>query len=96
MGFNVLAYQSHPLQHCDPACGREGSSHLFPLFALCFFIAMQVHHSYNLSTNGRILLTHVPEESIQIVFFTRIELTITVLSGVRGYLLDHSGDEGIL
>ena len=29
-----------------------------------FFIAMQVQHSYNSSTNGRILLTHVPTLSV--------------------------------
>ena len=96
MGFNVLDYQSHPLQRCHPACGYEGSSHLFPFFAIWFFIAMQVQHSYNLSTHGRILLTRVPKERIQIVVFTRIEFTITVLAGVRGYLLDHPGDEDIL
>ena len=29
-----------------------------------FFIAMQVQHSYNSSTNDRILLTHVPTLSV--------------------------------
>ena len=32
-------------------------------------------------------------EIIQILFFTRIKLTISALVGVRGYLLDLSGDE---
>ena len=33
--------------------------HLSPVHALRIFIAMQVQHSYNSSTNGWILLTHV-------------------------------------
>ena len=33
-------------------CGHKGSSHLSPVHALQFFIAMQVQHSYNSSTNG--------------------------------------------
>ena len=43
-----LVYQSHLLQRCHPvdACGHEGSSHLFPVLAFRFFIAMQVQHSY--------------------------------------------------
>ena len=59
-GPNVLGYQSHLLQRCHSACGHEGSSHLSPVLAQRFFIAMQVQHSYNSSTNGWILLTHVP------------------------------------
>ena len=38
--------------HYHPACGHKGSSHLSPVHALRFFIAMQVQHSYNSSTNG--------------------------------------------
>ena len=38
--------------HYHPACGHKGSSHLSPVHALQFFIAMQVQHSYNSSTNG--------------------------------------------
>ena len=38
--------------HYYPACGQKGSSHLSPVHALQFFIAMQVHHSYNSLTNG--------------------------------------------
>ena len=37
--------------HYDPACGHKGSSHLSPVHALQFFIAMQIQHSYNSSTN---------------------------------------------
>ena len=50
--------------HYHPACGHKGSSHLSPVHALQFFIAMQVQHSYNSSTNGWILLTHVPTLSV--------------------------------
>ena len=35
-----------------PACGHKGSSHLSPVHASQLFIAMQVQHSYNSSTNG--------------------------------------------
>ena len=50
--------------HYHPACGHQRSSHLSPVYALQFFIAMQVQHSYNSSTNGWILLTHVPTLSV--------------------------------
>ena len=33
--------------HYHPACGHKGSSHLSPVHALQFNIAMQVQHSYN-------------------------------------------------
>ena len=35
-----------------PACGHKESSHLSLVHALQFFIAMQVQHSYNSSSNG--------------------------------------------
>ena len=38
--------------HYHSACGLKGSSHLSPVHALQFFIAMQVQHSYNSSTNN--------------------------------------------
>ena len=38
--------------HYHPVCGHKGSSHLSPVHALQIFIAMQVQHSYNSSTNG--------------------------------------------
>ena len=92
MGVNVLGYQSQLLQRCHPVCGHEGSSHLSPVLALRFFIAMHVQYPYNSSTDGgSVLLTK--DERIQILVFTRIELTTSALLGVRGYLLDHSGDE---
>ena len=59
-----------------------------------FFIAVQVQHSYNSSTNGRILRTHfltlsATEKKTQmlLIAFTRIELTTSALVGVRCYLL---------
>ena len=52
MDFNVLGYQSHPLQRYHPACGREGSFHLSLVFTLRVFTATQVQHSYNSSING--------------------------------------------
>ena len=41
-------------------------------------------------------LSATEEERIQIMALTGIELTASVLEGVRGYLLDHSGDEGYM
>ena len=38
--------------HYHPACGHKGFSHLSPVQALQFFIAMQVQLSYNSSTYG--------------------------------------------
>ena len=38
--------------------------HLSPVHALQLFIAMRVQHSYNSSTNGLSLLTHVPTLSV--------------------------------
>ena len=57
------------------------------LSALRTFIAMQVHHSYNSSTNGLALLTRVltlsaTEEKEQILV-TRIELTTSALAGLQ-------------
>ena len=53
-----------------------------------FFIAMQVQHSYNSSTNGLILLTHVPTLSVtkersQNPTLVRIELTTSGLADVQ-------------
>ena len=41
------------------------------------------------------LLASATEARMKILVFTRTELTTSALVGVRGYLLDHSGDEGI-
>ena len=46
------------LHYYHPACGHKGSSHLSPVHALQFFIAMQVQHSDNSSTNGCGLRSH--------------------------------------
>ena len=40
-----------------------------------------------------LLTLSVTEERTQILVFTRIELTTSALARVRGYLLDHLGDE---
>ena len=57
---------------------------------------MQVQHFYNSLTNDWILPTHVltlsaTEVRIQVLAFTKIELTISALVGIRGYLLDRRG-----
>ena len=53
--FFHLPYSRWASSHL--ACGHEGSSHLSPVHTLRIFIAMQVQHSYNSSTNSWILLT---------------------------------------
>ena len=50
--FSFIALIADGPHHYHPACGYKGSSHLFPVHALQFVIAMQVQHSYNSSTNG--------------------------------------------
>ena len=59
---------------------------------------MQVQHSYNSSTNGWILLTHVSTLSVtkerpQILLGKNRTHDFRT-SRCAGYLLDHSGDEG--
>ena len=40
MVLNALGYQSHPPKRCHPDCGYQGSSHLSPILAHDFFIAI--------------------------------------------------------
>ena len=52
--FSLISFIADGPHYYHPACGHKGSSHLSPVHALQFFIAMQVQHSwtYNSSTNG--------------------------------------------
>ena len=50
--FSLISLITDGPHHYHPACGHKGYSHLSPVHALQFFIAMQVQHSYNSSTNG--------------------------------------------
>ena len=50
--FSLTSLIGDGPHHYHPACGHKRSSHLVPVHALQFFIAMQVQHSYNSSTNG--------------------------------------------
>ena len=50
--FSLISLIADGPHHYHPACGHKGSSHLSPVHALQFFIAVQVQHSYNSSTNG--------------------------------------------
>ena len=50
--FFLISLIADGPHHYHPACGHKGYSHLSPVHALQFFIAMQVQHSYNSSTNG--------------------------------------------
>ena len=50
--FFLISLIADGPHHYHPACGHKGSSHLSPVHVLQFFIAMQVQHSYNSSTNG--------------------------------------------
>ena len=96
MGPNVQDYQSSLLQRCHPACGHEGSSHLSPVLALQFFIAMQVN---------TLLTVRQPMVDFYLLTFSRFPLRkkkhknqthdFRTSSCVRGYLLDHPGDDGV-
>ena len=94
----MLGHQSHLLQRCHLACGHEDYSQLSPvLFRLLDFD--QVQHSYNSSTNDRILLTRVltlfATDAKKNPFLTKTEFTRSaIIGGARGYLLDHLGYEG--
>ena len=48
--FSLISLIADGPHHYHPACGHKGSCHLSPVYALQFFIAMQVQHSYNSST----------------------------------------------
>ena len=50
--FSLISLIADGPHHYNPACGHKRSSHLSPVHALQFFIAMQVQHYYNSSTNG--------------------------------------------
>ena len=50
--FSFISLIADGPRHYHPACGHKRSSHLSPVHALQFFIAMQVQHSYNSSING--------------------------------------------
>ena len=50
--FSLISVIADVPHHYHPACGHKGSGHLSPVHALQRFIAMQVQHSYNSSTNG--------------------------------------------
>ena len=50
--FSLISLIADGPHHYHPACGYKGSSHLSPVHALQFFIAMQVQQSNNSSTNG--------------------------------------------
>ena len=62
--FYLISLIADGPNYYHPACGHKGSSHLSPVHALQFIIAMQAQHSYNSSTSGWILLTHVPTLSV--------------------------------
>ena len=103
-----LPIQTNPTHYCNAAIllmlvvSKSLLSVISPfLAALRIFIAMQVQQTLlHLPRQPMVesdLLTHVltlsaTEERIKILVLTRIELTTSSLAGVRGYLLDHSGD----
>ena len=109
VGFYLLAFSRFPL-----LLGKPGYKSWFsqePNYRTNVFRTGSPSEFYNSSRNGWILLAGVltlsattREARIQILVFTRIEPTSSVLVGVRGYLLllliqiiiliDHSGDEG--
>ena len=50
--FFFISFVTDRPQRYHPACGHQGFFYLTPVHALRFFIAMQVQHSYNSSTNN--------------------------------------------
>ena len=83
--------------HYHPACGHKGSSHLSPVHALQFFIAMQVQHFttrqpmvefYSL-TFPRFPLRKKEHNS----YFGKNRTHDFRTSRCAAYLLDHSGDK---
>ena len=87
-----------------PSClawGHERPSHLSPVLALYFFIAMQVQHSYSSSTNVRILLNsrshafrHGRNNTNSGSHKKRThDCRTTRMCTWLQYLLDHSGDD---
>ena len=60
--------------------------------ALLQLVSQWSNFTYN--TQVLTLSRYGRKNTTKIMVFTRIELTTTALVGVRGYLLDHSGDEG--
>ena len=62
---------------------------------------MQVQHSYKSSTNKLLNFTYSRSDAFRYErqnenpALIRIELTTSALASVRGYVLDHSGDEGL-
>ena len=97
--FSLISLIADGPDHYHPACGHKGSSHLSPVHALHFFIAMQVQHSYNSSTNGWILLSQFPRFPLRKKehksYFGKNRTHDFRASRCAGYLLDHSGDEGL-
>ena len=49
--FSLISLIADGPHHNHPACGHKRSSHLSPVHALQFFIAIQVQHSCNSSIN---------------------------------------------
>ena len=69
---------------CHPACSHRRTIPSLPGSRLRFFFAAQVQHSYNWSTNGCILLTHVftlstTEARIKDRVLSRIEIRAKVI-----------------
>ena len=105
MDLKVLGYKSHLLQPCHPACGHQGSSRLSTVLAY----ELQYRCKYSTPTTRQLMVefylllafSRFPlrkKKKTQILVFTRIELTTSVLligGVVRGYLpdIDHLGDE---
>ena len=105
MGLNALGCQSHLLQRCHPLntipvvtndLPFPGGARLTAFYRRCKFSTLTTRQPMVEFLLTRVFTLSVAEEKTKIVVFTRIELTISALGGVRGYLLvDYSGDETI-
>ena len=95
-----------PTTYCNVAILPLVTKHIpiYPRFSPYDFLSrckFSTHTTRQPIVEFCLLLTHAlalsaTEARIQILVFKRIELTTSALVGVRGYLLDHSGDEWLV
>ena len=97
--FSLISLIADGPHHHHPACGHNGSSHLSLVHALQFFIAMQVQHSSTRQPMVEFYLITFPRFSLRKKehksYFGKNRTHDFRTSRRAGYILDHSGDEGI-
>ena len=97
--FFISLITDGPQRH-HPACGNELTSHLSPIHALQFFIAMQVQHSQIINQwlhFTQLSFSRFPlrKKERKIWFDKNLTHDFRTTSRCAGYLLDYSGGESI-